>query len=141
MARARDDLRVLDSNKDKMDPSLQPSLPLSRQRQQYRDRILSNVNEDDPLAVYDQFVQWTLKNYAENDPDSGLRELLEEATRKFKDDPSYKTDLRYLKLWSLYARKVESPATIYAFLLANEIGTNYSLLYEEYADVLEQAGL
>jgi|ERR1700722_11520048 len=126
-----------------MDPNLShtSSLQLARQRQQYRDQLSESVNEDDPLAAYNQFVQWTLQNYAETDPDSGLRELLAEVTGKFKNDPSYKSDLRYLKLWSLYARKVDSPATIYAFLLANDIGTNYSLLYEEYANVLERAGL
>jgi checkpoint serine/threonine-protein kinase len=121
-----------------MDPSREA---LSRQRQQFRDQISANVNEDDPLDAYDQFVQWTLQNYGEDDPESGLVDLLEDATRKFKDDSSYKTDLRYLKLWTLYARKVDDPATIYAFLLASGIGTTYSLLYEEYANTLEQSGL
>jgi checkpoint serine/threonine-protein kinase len=115
-------------------------MDLPHQRQRYREQISTNINEDDPLEAYDNFVQWTLKNYAENDPQSGLIQLLEEATLKFKDDPSYKTDLRYLKLWSLYARRVKNPASIYASLLSGGIGTTYSLLYEEYANVLEQSG-
>jgi checkpoint serine/threonine-protein kinase len=115
-------------------------MDLPHQRQRYREQISTDINEDDPLEAYDNFVQWTLKNYAENDPQSGLVQLLEEATQKFKDDPSYKTDLRYLKLWSLYARRVKNPASIYASLLSGGIGTTYSLLYEEYANVLEQSG-
>ena len=116
---------------------------LNRERQRLRAQISTALNEDDdPLAVYDQFVRWTIKNYGENDPESGLLELLDEATREFKDDGTYKTDLRYLKLWSLYARQVEPHAAIsvYAFLVANEIGTRYSVLYEEYASILEAEG-
>lgn len=127
-----------------------PSRPASRnvektdlERQIFRTQLETAVNEeDDPLAVYNQFVQWTIKNYGESDPDSGLLELLEQATREFKEDPVYKTDLRYLKLWSLYARQVERTAAIdiYADLLSNDIGISYSALYEEYAALLEADG-
>jgi checkpoint serine/threonine-protein kinase len=116
---------------------------LELQKQEFRNKIATASNdEDDPLAIYDQFVQWTLKTYGENNPNSGLPELLDQATREFKEDPLYKTDLRYLKLWSLYARQVErsSAMAIYAYLVSNEIGTSYSVLYEEYATLLEADG-
>jgi checkpoint serine/threonine-protein kinase len=116
---------------------------INLERQNFREQLSTAINEeDDPLAVYNQFVQWTVKNYGENDPDSGLLELLEQATREFKEDPVYKTDLRYLKIWSLYARQVERSAgiDIYAYLLSNEIGISYSVLYEEYAALLEADG-
>lgn len=113
------------------------------QRQKYRSQVASALNEeDDPLAVYHQFVQWTVKTYGEKDPSSGLLELLEEATGQFKEDPIYKTDLRYLKLWALYARQMDRSGaiSIFSFLVANEIGTSYSALYEDYATLLEQDG-
>jgi checkpoint serine/threonine-protein kinase len=114
---------------------------LARERRQLRTEIDSALEgEDDPLAAYDQFVKWTIKNYTEGDPNSGLLELLEEATSKFKDDTNYKGDLRYLKLWCHYARKVEKPISVYAFLVANDIGNGYALLYEEYAKALEADG-
>jgi checkpoint serine/threonine-protein kinase len=116
---------------------------LEHEKQDFRNKLSTAINdEDDPLAVYDQFVQWTLKTYGENDPNSGLTELLEQATREFKEDPLYKTDLRYLKLWSLYAKQVErsDAIAIYAYLVSNEIGTSYSVLYEEYATLLEEDG-
>lgn len=119
-----------------MDPKV-----LDRERHQLRETIKSALEEEeDPLAAYDQFVKWTIKNYPEGDPNSGLVELLEEATRKFKDDQSYKGDLRYLKLWCQYARVVEKPATVYGFLAANGIGTGYAMLYEEYAKCAEHDG-
>lgn len=116
---------------------------LEQEKQEFRTKLATAINdEDDPLAVYDQFIQWTLKTYGEDDPNSGLSELLEQATKEFKEDPLYKTDLRYLKLWSLYARQVDRSGAIaiYAYLVSNEIGTSYSVLYEEYTTLLEADG-
>ncbi|KAG6820948.1 hypothetical protein H0H93_009184 [Arthromyces matolae] len=116
---------------------------LEIQRQKYKQKLASAItDDDDPLAVYNEFVQWTVKNYGENDPRSGLRELLGQATKQFMRDPMYKTDIRYLKLWTLYAGQVDraSAIDIYANLLANEIGTSFSLLYEGYASLLEAEG-
>lgn len=113
------------------------------QRQQYRKQLDTALDEEeDPLAIYHQFVQWTIKSYGEDDPKSGLLELLEESTRKFKNDPLYKADLRYLKLWTLYAKRCErhGALSIYKYLMTNEIGISYSLLYEEYANALELEG-
>ncbi|KAG5638771.1 hypothetical protein H0H81_010192 [Sphagnurus paluster] len=116
---------------------------LDDERKRLRAKLDVAINEeDDPLAVYDQFIQWTIQSYGEKDPNSGLRHLLEEATRKFKDDPIYKTDLRYLKLWAMYATLHERPGAIaiYGHLLATGIGTSFSLLYEKYAVLLEADG-
>jgi checkpoint serine/threonine-protein kinase len=126
-------------------PRLAPGDPrkLEQEKQEFRAKLQTAINdEDDPLAVYDQFIQWTLKIYGENDPNSGLTELLEQATREFKEDTLYKTDLRYLRLWSLYARRLERSGAIaiYAYLVSSEIGTSYSVLYEEYAALLEEDG-
>lgn len=113
------------------------------ERQRFKAQLATAIEEeDDPLAVYDQFVQWTITNYGDNDPDSGLRELLKQATGEFKEDPLYKTDLRYLKLWSLYAGLFDRPEAIaiYGYLLGNGIGTSYSMLYEGYASLLEADG-
>ena len=92
---------------------------------------------------YCRLVDWTLENYPEgNSAESGLMELLEESTRVLKDwrDGVCKTELRYLKLWLLYASFVEKPTVIYRFVLANDICTDVALLYEEYAAVLERDG-
>jgi checkpoint serine/threonine-protein kinase len=96
---------------------------------------------DDPLEPYVKFVKWTIDNYpAGQTAESGIIPLVERTARRFKDDPRYKSDLRYLKVWVTYAGYVRDPKVIYQHLLANEIGTHYALLYEEYAGVLEKAG-
>lgn len=120
-----------------------PSSDRERERQKFKARLATALTEDDdPLAVYHQFVQWTIKNYGENDPKSGLKDLLKAATSQFKDDPLYKTDLRYLKMWALHGRQMDrsNAMAMYASLMSNDIGTSYSALYEDYANLLEDDG-
>ena len=122
-----------------MDPAL--ASKLARTRDQYRAQLATALTEDaDPLAAYDAFVKWTVDSYSPHLAQSGLLELLEEATRHFVDDDAYKSDLRYLKLWLLYASHVEDPTVIYAFILSKDIGKIYAQTYQEYADALERAG-
>lgn len=115
---------------------------LDKTRDKYRAQVAIAMQEDeDPLAAYENFVKWTIDNYPEKlIARSGLLELLEETTRQFKDDEAYKGDLRYLKLWSLYANHVEDPAVVFAFLLKNNIGAVYAQVYEEYAIALVGSG-
>ncbi|KAJ3840400.1 hypothetical protein F5878DRAFT_613209 [Lentinula raphanica] len=115
---------------------------LRSQRDKFRQRIAAIALEEDPLAVYVEFVQWTIDNFDGNDPHSGLDQLLDEATKSFKNDESYKADLRYLRLWTIYANRVSqrSAIGIYSQLWKNGFGVSYSLLYEEYARMLESVG-
>jgi hypothetical protein len=98
-------------------------------------------NDDDPLAAWLRYAEWTVENYPQGaSVESGLLELLERATRLFAQDPRYKNDMRYLKLWIQYASHVDHPNKIFAYLNANEIGTAYALFYEEYCNSLELSG-
>ncbi|KAF8885917.1 Mad3/BUB1 homology region 1-domain-containing protein [Mucidula mucida] len=114
-----------------------------------RNRLRINVDlamedeDEDPLEAYCCLVNWTIENYPQgHSAESGLLELLEEATRVLKDhrDRKWRAEPKYLKLWLLYASYVEKPTVIYRFLIANDIGTDLSLLYEEYSAVLERDG-
>ncbi|KAI0303769.1 hypothetical protein B0F90DRAFT_1924710 [Multifurca ochricompacta] len=105
----------------------QPSLDtLNAESLKLRSQITSEIDEaDDPLELYDRFVMWIFDKYPrEHLASSGLIELLEEATRRYKDDSSYKSDLR----------------VVYKFILTNGIGTVYALLFEDYALTLERDG-
>ncbi|KAF8842449.1 hypothetical protein BDN67DRAFT_1067738 [Paxillus ammoniavirescens] len=118
-------------------------LNAARKRHRLNVEIAMQDEDDDPLEAYVRFVNWTVENYPQGQSaESGLLELLEEATRALKDDRGgiWRGDLKYLKLWVLYASFVEKQTMIYRFLLANDIGTNHALLYEEYAAILERQG-
>ena len=120
----------------------QPLDAINAESSRLRSQIASEIDEaDDPLALYDRFVKWIFDEYPrEHLASSGLIEQLEEATRRYKDDSSYKSDLRYLKLWTLYASLVDKPSVVYKFILTNGIGTVYALLFEDYALTLERDG-
>ena len=102
------------------------------------------------LEAYTAFIEWTLEAYPHGQSaESGLLELIEEATRVLlKHDPDseeggggkWKGELGYLKLWVLYAGYVEKPEVVYRFCLANDVGTGWALLYEDFAVVLERCG-
>ncbi len=82
------------------------------------------ADQDDVLAAYEQFVKWLGQH--ERDTrlvhDYEILEVLEEAVRTLKDDQHYKKDLRYVKLWTMYAKRVRKPDAVYAFLFKNAIG-------------------
>ncbi|TFY82112.1 hypothetical protein EWM64_g1903, partial [Hericium alpestre] len=115
---------------------------LTRHTAKLRSQIKAEIDEvDDPLALYDQFVKWTCESYPQEYlAHSGLLEVLEEATRKYKTDESYKCDLRYLKMWTLYANLVDKPIVVFKHIMTKGIGIVYAQLYEEYALMLEREG-
>ncbi len=118
-------------------------LSATRNRLRINVEIALEDEDDDPLEAYCRLVYWTVENYPQgHSAESGLLELLEESTRVLKDnrDGRWRGEMRYLKLWLLYASYVERPTVIYRFLIANDIGIDFSLLYEEYAAVLERDG-
>ncbi|KAM0754458.1 hypothetical protein T439DRAFT_376938 [Meredithblackwellia eburnea MCA 4105] len=96
---------------------------------------------DDPLDIHIQYARFVLANYpAGNSAKSKLVPILEASTRKFVKDERYTNDPRYVRLWSLYAKHVDSPADCYTFLFTRGIGERIGLLYEEYAAALEAIG-
>ncbi|TFK75247.1 hypothetical protein BDN72DRAFT_955245 [Pluteus cervinus] len=139
---------------------------IERQRLRYQAQVQNaHMEEDDPLAVYKEFVEWMVKEYSVKSADtskaqSELGELLKKATEQFKDDEVYKQDLRYLKLWVLYIAwvqqdlktrsnkrgpgdkelQVTAALDMYEDLETNGIGTSFSMFYEEYAKLLETHG-
>ncbi|PPQ78607.1 hypothetical protein CVT25_010571 [Psilocybe cyanescens] len=116
-------------------------LSVTRNRLRINVEIALDDEDGDPLEAYCRLVYWTVENYPQGQSaESGLVELLEEATRVLKDDREgkWRGDLKYLKLWLLYASYVDRPTLIYKFLIANDIGTEFALLYEEHAAVLER---
>lgn len=97
--------------------------------------------DDEALLAYVHLVNWTVEHYPQgHSAESGILELLEEATRVLKERKGCKDDPRYLRLWVMYARYVDKPEVIYEYLLANDIGSSWATLYEEYAMVLERDG-
>ncbi|KAG6867065.1 hypothetical protein C0993_007110, partial [Termitomyces sp. T159_Od127] len=135
-------------------PHAQRDAVLAAQRRRLREDVVRALGADadadgssshapDALEAYTRLVTWTLEHYPQGPSvDSGLLELLEEATRVLLHHGGgrWRGAPRYLRLWLLYAGFVDRPTVVYRFLLANEVGTGSALLYEEWAAVLERDG-
>ncbi|BEJ07792.1 hypothetical protein CcaverHIS641_0410610 [Cutaneotrichosporon cavernicola] len=93
----------------------------------------------DVLDLWNRYVAFTVQT----NPSSPGRiiPVVESATRRFIDDARYAQDIRYLKLWIIYARQVERREEMWAFLESRDVGTRHSSFYEEWALVLEGLGL
>jgi checkpoint serine/threonine-protein kinase len=68
--------------------------------------------------------------------------FLEHTTRHFLQDTRFSQDIRYLKLWVQYAKLVEKDRAeeIWVFLNSREVGTRWSMFYEEWAAACEARG-
>lgn len=111
---------------------------LKKQREQFRAQIAAD--EDEEFAPYERYVSWLTEQARANPQgpfDLEILTVLEEAARSRKDDPDYKNDVAYIKLWLAYAKRVEKPDLVYVYLLKNEIGGKNPQLYEDYAVSLE----
>ena len=114
---------------------------LEREQRRFQQKIDSIDQEDDPLDVYYSYAKWLEDNYQPQEAnDSGLIDLLEQATQQLSEDPMAKNDLRCLKLWIMYAKYVEDSTSVFNHIYTNNVGTKYALFYEEYAELLERTG-
>ncbi|WVF67371.1 hypothetical protein IAT40_002126 [Kwoniella sp. CBS 6097] len=92
----------------------------------------------DVLDVYNQYIAFVVQHHPSSD--THLLPLLETTTRRFVNDARYTQDVRYLKLWSTYARYIERREEIWSFLESRDVGTRHSVFYEEWASALEGLG-
>lgn len=54
-------------------------------------------------------------------------------------EEQYRSDVRLVKLWMLYAKYVDTPRDIFRFLEGRQVGSKLALFYEEWAMLEEQA--
>lgn len=118
---------------------------LAAKRRDFEAKVVPEKLEesDDPLVVWEDYVEWVTESYPSGgtSADSGLVPLLERATRSLKDDERYRNSYRYLRLWLIYSRNVESAELVLNWLLANDVGTKCAALYEEAASLAESKRL
>ncbi|KAG3245808.1 hypothetical protein PI124_g9452 [Phytophthora idaei] len=90
---------------------------------------------DDPLSAWIEYVRWLEVKMPEDTRKKFT--VLEKCTRELKDNPRYKNDMRYIRLWIQYADLVSNPKDIFKYLYQNKIGERVSLFYIGWAYVLE----
>lgn len=140
---------IIDSSKENIKPRRQGRHaaalildPVERERElqigeaKFQKKLALLDEEDDPLAIYLDYINWTIEMYPFNDIQ--LLGLLKDATSRFVNEIRYRHDPRYLKMWLEYASLVNDPGDIYSYLMSKGIGQTLALFYEEYANCLEE---
>lgn len=109
---------------------------------EFEQELKTAAELDDPLEVWVRYVNWTIEAFPSgHSNESGLVPLLERATAEFLNEPQYKNDPRYLKLWIHYISNFsDAPREVFAYLNHHEIGQRLALFYEEYAAFMEGLG-
>lgn len=98
---------------------------------------IDSYEGDDPLHPWLQCIRWVKDAYPSGGHQSELLQVVEACTRTFQDDERYKSDIRYLRVWVIYADLCKEPQEIYEFLEARSIGQDHALFYEAYATYKE----
>eukprot|EP00899_Mesostigma_viride_P020539 jgi/Mesvir1/28487/Mv15902-RA.5 len=100
-------------------------------------KAIEEYQGSDPLDLWLKLVKWIQNEFPTAGSKAELVPVLEKCTRLFLRDVRYKEDVRYLRVWILYADNCPDPKDIFSFLQANDIGQGHSLYYEAYATFLE----
>ncbi|XP_069348331.1 mitotic checkpoint serine/threonine-protein kinase BUB1 beta [Eulemur rufifrons] len=108
---------------------------------------------NDPLDVWDRYINWTEQNYPQGGKESNMSTLLERAVEALQGEKRYYNDPRFLSLWLKLGHLCNEPLDMYSYLHNQGIGVSLAQFYiswaEEYetrenfkkADIIFQEGL
>ncbi|KAG0372609.1 hypothetical protein BGX24_012812, partial [Mortierella sp. AD032] len=106
----------------------------------FQEELVHIDDLDDPIDVYSRYVKWMIENYPQSagqGHDSQLSPVIERAIADYKDDPRYRNDPRFVKLLIIYSEQITNSIDLFNFMESNGIGSEISMYYEEFADLLE----
>ncbi|XP_063234366.1 mitotic checkpoint serine/threonine-protein kinase BUB1 beta-like isoform X2 [Bacillus rossius redtenbacheri] len=121
--------------KAQTDSSVQQEL---LEQQRYHEMEIRSYDGDDPLEPWYDYVAWVEQSFVKDGRASQLQLLLEKCLTKFKDNPRYHQDLRYIKLWITYIELQVHPQELYNSVFIHGIGTKSALFYRSWAYEFER---
>jgi len=87
----------------------------------------------DVVQAWCSYATWASKQ--DRDAEAAV---LARACRTLSKTDKFRDDIRYLRLWVLFANKQEKPEDALRIIAANGVGTRHALLYEAWASMLEK---
>ncbi|XP_030698817.2 mitotic checkpoint serine/threonine-protein kinase BUB1 beta [Globicephala melas] len=125
---------------------------LQQQKREFESEIRFYAGND-PLDVWDRYINWTEQNYPQGGKESNMSTLLERAVEALQGEKRYYNDPRFLSLWLKLGHLCNEPLDMYSYLHNQGIGISLAQFYiswaEEYearenfkrADVIFQEGI
>ncbi|XP_029450181.1 mitotic checkpoint serine/threonine-protein kinase BUB1 isoform X2 [Rhinatrema bivittatum] len=100
---------------------------------------IQNYSGDDPLNLWDRYVQWTEETLPPQEKQN-ISYLLERLVKNFLSDKRYHNDERFIQFCIKFAEFIPEPLTFYDYLGSEGIGIKSASLYIAWAQQLEHQG-
>ncbi|XP_062947670.1 mitotic checkpoint serine/threonine-protein kinase BUB1 beta [Cynocephalus volans] len=92
---------------------------------------------NDPLDVWDRYINWTEQNYPQGGKESNMSTLLERAVEALQGEKQYYSDPRFLNLWLKLGHLCNEPLDMYSYLHNQGIGVSLAQFYISWAEEYE----
>ncbi|XP_031227316.1 mitotic checkpoint serine/threonine-protein kinase BUB1 beta isoform X2 [Mastomys coucha] len=92
---------------------------------------------NDPLDVWDRYINWTEQNYPQGGKESNMSTLLERAIEALRGETRYYGDPRFLSLWIKLGHLCSEPLDVYSYLQSQGIGVSLAQFYISWAEEYE----
>ncbi|XP_021574161.1 mitotic checkpoint serine/threonine-protein kinase BUB1 beta [Carlito syrichta] len=92
---------------------------------------------NDPLDVWDRYINWTEQNYPQGGKESNMSTLLERAVEALQGEKRYYSDPRFLSLWLKLGHLCNEPLDVYSYLHNQGIGISLAQFYISWAEEYE----
>ncbi|XP_046317888.1 mitotic checkpoint serine/threonine-protein kinase BUB1 beta isoform X1 [Marmota monax] len=92
---------------------------------------------NDPLDVWDRYINWTEQNYPQGGKESNMSTLLERAVEALQGEKCYYSDPRFLNLWLKLGHLCNEPLDVYSYLHNQGIGISLAQFYISWAEEYE----
>ncbi|XP_052039187.1 mitotic checkpoint serine/threonine-protein kinase BUB1 beta isoform X2 [Apodemus sylvaticus] len=92
---------------------------------------------NDPLDVWDRYINWTEQNFPQGGKESNLSTLLERAIEALQGEKRYYNDPRFLSLWLKLGHLCSEPLDMYSYLQSQGIGVSLAQFYISWAEEYE----
>lgn len=115
------------------------SSAIIQQRQSFETELRVYEGED-PLDVWDRYINWTEQTFPQGGKESNLTKLLERAVTRFTDEKKYHNDPRYVDMWIKFAKNCLEPLDIYQYMRAQGIGDVQASFYIAWSEEYEHQG-
>ncbi|GAB1286713.1 Mitotic checkpoint serine/threonine-protein kinase BUB1 beta [Apodemus speciosus] len=92
---------------------------------------------NDPLDVWDRYINWTEQNFPQGGKESNMSTLLERAIETLQGEKRYYNDPRFLSLWIKLGHLCSEPLDMYSYLQSQGIGVSLAQFYISWAEEYE----
>ncbi|XP_013014471.1 mitotic checkpoint serine/threonine-protein kinase BUB1 beta isoform X2 [Cavia porcellus] len=109
---------------------------LQQQKRSFESEIRFYAGND-PLDVWDRYINWTEQSYPQGGKESNMSTLLERAIEALQGENRYYSDPRFLNLWLKLGHLCNEPLDMYSYLHNQGIGISLAQFYISWAEEYE----